>query len=188
MINPRNSSALLALFLLLGVIIACNRSATTNETAQANKLVDDGNKAVEEAKTFITDAEAKKTKMMQTDVRRLAEARVTAAEAIAAYDKAATKCKEAAQKYDEASRLKISDKFKEYLILKVKEYQKRGEMIDTAKGTPQALIESTNKSSFAIRANSNNAKVDALRKEAEGFAAQAEKLQKDNPNMFKSDT
>jgi len=186
MINPRNSAALLAFLMLLGVVIACNKTATTNETEQANKLVQEGNKAVDEAKTFITDAEAKKTKMMQTDVRRLAEARVTAAEAIAAYDKAATKCKEAAQKYDEASRLKIGDKFKEYLILKVKEYQKRGELIDTAKGTPQALIESTNRSSFAIRANSNNAKVDQLRKEADAIAAQADKLQKDNPDIFKS--
>ena len=130
--------------------------------------------------------EAKKAQMMKTDMRRLAEARVTAAEAIAAYDKAAEKCKEAAQKYDEASRLSISDKFKEYLILKVKEYNKRAEMVATAKGTPQALIESTNRSSFVIRANSNNNKVDQLYKEAEDIGAQADKLQKDNPNIFKS--
>jgi hypothetical protein len=185
MINPRKSGGLLALFMLLGVLIACNKTAAPNETDKANKLVDEGNAAVQQAKAFITDAEAKKNKMMQTDVRRLAEARVTAAEAIAAYDKAAEKCKEAAQKYDEASRLKVNDKFKEYLILKVKEYNKRGEMIDTAKGTPQALIESTNKSSFVIRANSNNAKVDQLRKEADDLGAQADKLQKDNPDIFK---
>src|SRR2546430_12644423 len=95
-------------------------------------------------------------------------------------------CKAAAQKYDEASRLQINDKFKQYLILKVKEYNKRGEMIETAKGTPQALIESTNRSSFIIRANSNNSKVDQLYKEAEDIGSQADKLQKDNPNIFKS--
>src|SRR4029078_1724160 len=141
--------------------------------------VDDGNAAVEQAKRFVSDAEAKKDQMMKTDVRRLAEARVRAAEAIAAYDKAAEKCKEAAQKYDEARRLQISDKFKQYLMLKVKEYNKRGEMVEAAKGRPRELFESTSRSSFVIRANSNNAKVNQLYKEAEDLGAQAEKLQKD---------
>ncbi|HEX3083034.1 MAG TPA: hypothetical protein VHP99_00785, partial [Pyrinomonadaceae bacterium] len=156
-----------------------------NETDKANKLVDEGNAAVQEAKTAVSDAEAKKDQMMKTDIRRLAEARVRAAEAIAAYDKAAEKCKAAAAKYDEASRLQVSDKFKQYLMLKVKEYNKRAEMVEAAKGTPQALIESTNRSSFVIRANSNNSKVDQLYKEAEDIGAQAEKLQKDNPDLFK---
>ena len=186
MMNPRMSRGLLALFLLVAAVLACKSTSTTSDTDKANKLVDAGNAAVQDAKKFVADAEAKKAQMMQTDMRRLAEARVTAAEAIAAYDKAAEKCKEAAQKYDEASRLQISDKFKEYLILKVKEYNKRAEMVATAKGTPQALIESTNRSSFVIRANSNNSKVDQLYKEAEDIGAQADRLQKDNPDIFKS--
>jgi len=186
MMNPQISRGLLALFLLVAVVLACKSTSTSSDTDKANKLVDAGNAAVQDAKKFVADAEAKKAQMMKTDVRRLAEARVTAAEAIAAYDKAAEKCKEAAQKYDEASRLQISHKFKEYLILKVKEYNKRAEMVATAKGTPQALIESTNRSSFVIRANSNNSKVDQLYKEAEDIGAQADKLQKDNPNIFKS--
>ena len=187
MMNPRTSRSVVALFLLIAAVMACKSGgSTTSETDKANKLVDEGNAAVQDAKKFVADAEAKKTQMMQTDVRRLAQARVTAAESIAAYDRAAEKCKAAAQKYDEASRLQINDKFKQYLILKVKEYNKRGEMIETAKGTPQALIESTNRSSFIIRANSNNSKVDQLYKEAEDIGAQADKLQKDNPDIFKS--
>ena len=185
MINPRISPSLFALLLLIAALLACKSGSTTSDIDKANKLVDEGNAAVQEAKKFVADAEAKKAQMMQTDVRRLAEARVTAAEAIAAYDKAASKCKEAAQKYDEASRLQVNDKFKEYLILKVKEYNKRGDICETAKGTPQALIESTNRSSFVIRANSNNAKVDQLNKEAEDLGNQADKLQKDNPDIFK---
>jgi len=182
---PRYFSSHVAFVLLIAAIWACGNTTAPNETDKANKLVDEGNAAVEQAKKFVSDAEAKKDQMMKTDVRRLAEARVRAAEAIAAYDKAAEKCKDAAQKYDAASRLQISDKFKQYLMLKVKEYNKRGEMVEAAKGTPQALIESTNRSSFVIRANSNNAKVNQLYKEAEDLGAQAEKLQKDNPDIFK---
>src|SRR5207253_7333617 len=186
MMNPRVTRSAAALLLLIAAVLACKSGSTTSETDKANKLVDEGNAAVQDAKKFVADAEAKKTQMMQTDVRWRAEARVRAAEAIAAYDKAAEKCKEAAQKYDEASRLQINDKFKQYLILKVKEYNKRAEMVATAKGTPQALIESTNRSSFVIRANSNNSKVDQIYKEAEDIGEQADKLQKDNPDIFKS--
>ncbi|HEX3280181.1 MAG TPA: hypothetical protein VHR36_03030 [Pyrinomonadaceae bacterium] len=187
MTNPRNSDSLLALFLLIAAVVACSTTSTNsnNDLAKANKLVDEGNAAVEQGKKFVQEAEDKKTAMLQMNVRRIAEARVIAAEAIAAYDKAAEKCKEAAQKYDEASRLKINEKFKDYLILKVKEYNKRAEMVGVAKDTPQALIESTNRSSFIIRVNSNTEKVNQLGKEADELASQADKLQKDNPGDFK---
>src|SRR5215831_9558326 len=96
---PRYFSSHVAFVLLIAVIWACGNSGTnTSDTDKANKLVDHGNAAVQDAKKAVSDAEAKKDQMMQTDIRRLAEARVRAAEAIAAYDKAAEKCKEAASK------------------------------------------------------------------------------------------
>jgi hypothetical protein len=183
MIGRRHSSTLMALLLLVAAVLACSSG---NETEKANKLVDEGNAAVQEGKKFVTEAEEKKSKMMQTDVSELAEARTLAKEAIAAYDKAAAKCKEAARKYEEASKLKISDKFKQYLGIKVKEYDKRAELVETAKGTPQALIDSESKDSFIARAKANNEKVDGLSKEADDLATQASKMEKDNPDMFKN--
>lgn len=131
------------------------------------------------------EAEALKEKMLKTDVSELDQARVTAKEAIAAYDKAKEKCKEASRKYEEASKLKVKDKFKEYLTLKTKEFDKRAELVETAKGTPQALIDAENRTSFISTANANNEKVDKLSKEAADLAAQADKLQKDNADIFK---
>jgi hypothetical protein len=160
------------------------RVEVTTPLEKANQLVDEGNAAVSEAKTFITDAEAKKQKMLKTNVAELEDARATAKEAIAAYDKAKKKCKEASMKYEEASKLKVRDSFKEYLLLKAREYEKRAEMTETAKGTPQALIDSESRSRFVAMANANNERVDRLRKEADDLAAQAEKLQRDNPDTF----
>lgn len=177
------STAVMALLVLVAAALACSSG---DETAKANKLVDEGNAAVQEAKTFVTEAEAKKQKMLQTKVAQLADARATAKEAIDAYDKAKEKCKEAAKKYEEASKLKIKDKFKEYLALKMKEYEKRAELVQTAKGTPQALIDSKNRTAFVAMANANNERVDRLTKEADDLAAQADKLQKDNPDIFKA--
>ena len=183
--NPSHSSMFMALLMLVAVALACSGSIG-NDTAKANKLVDEGNAAVEEGKKYVADAEEKKDKMLHTKVSELAEARTLAKEAVAAYDKAEDKCKEAAKKYDDASKLKINDKFKEYLGLKVKEYNKRAEVMETAKATPQALLDSENQKSFIARAKVNNDKIDALAKEAEELAAQSDKLQKDNPDIFKS--
>ena len=176
-------TALTALLLLIAAVLACSSG---NETEKANKLVDDGNSAVNEAKKQITDAEELKDKMMKTDASELAQARSTAKDAIAAYDKAEDKCKEAAAKYDEASRLKLNDKFKEYLGLKVKEYNKRVELIETAKGIPQALIDSESREGWIKKANDVTDKVNKLSKEADDLASQATKIQKDNPDIFKS--
>jgi len=177
------STAVMASLVLLVAVLACSSG---DETAKANKIVDEGNAAVQEAKKFVTEAETKKQKMLQTKVSQLEDARATAREAIEAYDKAKEKCKEASKKYEEASKLKIKDKFKEYLLLKVKEYDKRAELLETAKGTPQALIDSKTRSAFVGMAKANNERVDRLSKEADDLAAQADKLQKDNPDLFKA--
>jgi hypothetical protein len=181
--NPSHSSMLMAIVLLVAAVLACSGSIG-NETEKANKLVTEGNTAVQEANKFVTDAEAKKDQMLRTKIAEIAEARTLAKEAIAAYDKAEDKCKEAAKKYDEASKLRINDKFKEYLTLKVKEYNKRAEVVETAKGTPQALIDSEDQESFTKKAEANNERVDALGKEAEELARQSDKLEKENPKIF----
>ena len=182
MTSSRYSTPVLALLVLIAAVLACSSG---DETEKANKIVDEGNAAVQEAKKFVTEAETKKQQMMNTPIARLADARVTAKEAIDAYEKAKVKCKEASKKYEEASKLKIKDKFKEYLTIKVKEYDKRAELVETAKGTPQALIDSKTKSAFAGMAKANNERVDRLTKEADDLAAQADKLLKDNPDIFK---
>ena len=95
--NRSVSSALMAGFLLLAVILACS---TGDETEKANKLVDEGNAAIQEGKKYVADAEEKKNKMLHTDVSQLGEARTIANEAIRAYDQAEDKAKEAAAKVE----------------------------------------------------------------------------------------
>src|SRR5258708_2801310 len=180
--NRSISSALLAGLLLVGAVLACSGGF---ETDKANKLVAEGDAAIDEGKKFFADAEEKKNRMLRMDVSHLAEARVIANEAIKAYDQAEEKAKTAAGKFEEASKLKISDKFKDYLALKVKEFNKRTELIEAAKGIPQALIDSQSRSSFVSGANAATDKGNRLNKEAEDLSGQADKLQKDNPDIFK---
>lgn len=182
--NRNIASGLLAALVLVSVILAC-KGTTSDETEKANKLVDEGNAAIAEGKKILNEAEDKKNTMLHTNVAQLGEARTLANEAIRDYDQAEEKCKDAAAKYDEASKLKTDDKFKEYLSLKVKEYNKRAEMVEAMKATPQALIDSQTRAAFVSRANAANEKATRLGKEADDLSAQADKIQKDNPQSFK---
>jgi hypothetical protein len=179
-------SALMAGLLLLGVALACG---STDETDKANKLVEqDGNAAIEDGKKYLTDAEEKKNRMLHTeisDASSLAKARALANEAITVYNQGEDKLKEAVGKFEEASKLKISDKYKEYLALRIKEKNKRVELVEALKDIPQALIDSDSRSSFTSRANAATQKAERLMKEANDLEAQAEKLEKDNPDSFK---
>jgi hypothetical protein len=180
--NQNVSGALFAGLLLLAALLACGSG---DETEKANKLVNEGNAAIDEGKKYVADGEEKKNKMLQMPVAQLADARTLAREAVRSYEQAEQKAKEAAGKFDEASKLKISDKFKEYLSVKVKEFNKRAELVDALKGAPQALIDSENRANFIIHANEANQKAERLAKEADDLEAQADKLQKDNADSIK---
>ena len=180
--NRHTYRSVMAALLFLGVVLACGN---TDETDKANKLVNEGNAAITEGKKHATDADEKKNKMLQTNIAQLGEARTLANEAIREYDQAISKAKEAAGKFDEASKLQINDKYKDYLTLKAKEYNKRSELIETLKAIPQALIDSQNRQAFISRANEATQKAERISKEADDLEAQADKVEKDNPTIIK---
>ena len=57
--NQRHSSAVMALLLLVAAVLACS---TGDETEKANKLVDEGNAAVQEAKKYVGEAEERRSR------------------------------------------------------------------------------------------------------------------------------
>lgn len=183
-----NSIAVMALLLMVAAVLACSLFDDTNK---ANKLVDEGNAAITDAKKLAVDADEKKGKMddavsaIKKGDAGLEAARSMAKDLIAAYDKTKAKEDEAAKKFEEASKLKTNDKFKEYLQIMTKEFQKRSELFETAKGIPQALIDSKNREAYNTATNAVNEKLDKLRKEADDLDGQATKIQKDNPDVFK---
>ena len=71
-----------ALLLLLAVVLACSTGGG-NETEKANKLVDEGNTAIEEARKHVAEAEGLKKKMLGMKVSKLEEAHSVANDTIA---------------------------------------------------------------------------------------------------------
>jgi hypothetical protein len=104
---------------------------------------------------------------------------------IADLEKARDGYTDAGTKFLEASKLKLQDKFKEYLDAKGQEMKKRGEMADALIGEPRALIDSTNPHDFQTKATESIKKVQSLKKEADDLEAKADKIYKENQSMFK---
>lgn len=187
--NPlvrRNS--LIALAMLIGFVLACSGSLG-DETAQANKLVNEANALIQEGNKLSTDASAKNDKVFNElkpatfdeDKERLKGA---AQEAVDGFSKSAQKFRDAAKKFEEASKLKINDKFKEYLQLKTQEFNKNAEQMETAGLMPKAVLDSPDAETLSQKIKENKERYDKLEKEAKELSDKAEKVRAENKDKF----
>jgi uncharacterized protein YoxC len=186
---PRTKrNALLAFMLMAAFVLAC--SSLGNETEKANQLVDEGNKLVEEGNKLGEDAQAK-FKEISDNIADFPEnredLRQPSEELTEIIDKGSTKFRDASKKFDEASKLKLDDKFKEYLTLKSQEFNKHAEHIEALKGIPQAILDPAIKDSTALnkKLTSVNTGVEKIGKEWKGLEAKANKVREDNKDKFK---
>ena len=175
--NPRRSmyhqtrrNAFVALALMLTFVLAC--SAFSDETEKANKLVGEGNTAINEGNKLATDADSKSDK-------------ATAQESIDLLTKSAAKYREASKKFDEASKLKIKDKFKEYLSLKSQEFAKRAEIMDVARKSSQDMLASEDMESLTAKVQEHKTQHEKLSKEAKDLEDKAEKIRTENKDLIK---
>ena len=177
-------SCLLALG--LGFAAACNMW----ETDKANKLVDAANASIKDAndkaQSSGTKLQAFESEVAQIeDEQGLEKVRAEAKALIADLEKARDGYKDAGSKFTEASKLKLQDKFKEYLDFKGKEMKKRGEMTDAMIAEPRALIDSANMADYQKKAEAATTKVQSLKKEADDLESKADKIFEENKALFK---
>lgn len=188
MYSQSKRTALLALSILFVFVLACN--SLSDKTEDANKLVAEGNAAIDEGNKLATDASAKNDKVFdgvtadnyEADKEKLSS---TAKEAVDGMTKSAEKYRDASKKFDEASKLKIGDKFKEYLTLKAQEFTKRAEQMDAAKKNPQAFLDSSDVVSLNTKVQANKSDLEKLDKEAKDLEAKAEKIRSENKDTIK---
>ena len=162
------------------------------ETGKANELVDVGNKSLDEANKAATEAANKSGELFATEVitdfpenRDSLKSKV--AETAGLYDKSITGLKAAADKFEEASKLKVDDKFKEYLTTMAQSYRKKAELNENAKKMVLLLSDTSidGPEALASKMPSFNEQTNKLKKEASDLDAKAQKIQTDNPSIFK---
>jgi hypothetical protein len=180
-------TTLLTMIVLASLLSAC----TVYETDKANKFVDEANVAITDANDKLEKGNGKLVELekavpdIETD-EDLEKARGLAKESIPMLEKARDQYKAASGKFEDASKLKLQDKFKEYLDLKAKEMKKRSEIADQMLGEPQALIKSDSKQEYQKLVEELVAKIKVLRTDAEDLATKAEKIISDNKEIFKT--
>lgn len=182
---PRMKRNLLLTAVMLAAVFAL---ACGGELDKANKLVNEGNTAITDGNKLIQDALAKNTQVMDGLTNDFPankdSVRAAAQDAIKGFEQAAAKFREAAQKFDDASKLKVDDKFKEYLQLKSKEFSKNAEQADASKDSLKAVLESEDKDALRTGFETASARIEQLDKEAKALNAQAEKIRQDNKDKF----
>jgi hypothetical protein len=175
------------ILVVAGLLSAC----TLYETDKANKFVDEANVAITDANDKIGKGNGKLVELEKAvpDIESdedLEKARAIAKESIPMLETARDQYKTASDKFDAASKLKLQDKFKEYLDLKAKEMKKRSEIAEQMLGEPQALIKSDSKEAYQKLVDDLVAKVKVLRTDAEDLAVKAEKITAENKDIFKT--
>lgn len=181
----------IALFLLAFVAIGCSGGAAS-QTADANKIVDQANKKLDEAKDLFAKTETRNTNLFSVNIQTVRQLQYykdkmsgETKSIVADYDKVSEMLKDVSKQYDDVSRLNVGDKYKDYAKLKSDEFAKRAEAVGIRKGNAQALAEIDDPKTMTAKFDENNSKADRLFKDAEDMGAKAKKIEEENKDLFR---
>ena len=183
----KNLTAIAAVLLMIIAGLAC----TGNETEKANVLVDEANKLIADGNKNVQDAETKggefdkKVSEIDNNDDHKKASEFGEKELLPLYEKMKDNYQKAGEKFETASKLKVEDKYKEYLELKGLEFKKRAEQAEALKSIPKTLTASKNEQEYQEKVGKDVEKAQKLLKEAEELAGKATKIQNENPGIFK---
>lgn len=188
--NTQNKlNAILAIVITAFVALACSGGS---EQGEANKIVAEANKKLEEARTLMVKTEARNKTLFSANIQTNGQLQAykdrmgsEAREIVADYEKVSETLKDISKKYDDVSRMKVSDKYKEYTRIKSEEFAKRADAVAVSKGNAQAFAEIDDAKTMLSKFNENNEKAEKLFKEAEELGSKAKKIEEENKDLFK---
>ena len=171
------------------IIIVAGLACSTDDTTKANAVVDEANKFVAAANESVKkgsrlgDEFDQKVSAIKSK-SDLADARDLGRNLMKEYDSMVDNFKKAGDKFDEASKLKIKDKHKEYLETKAKEMKLRSDYAVEMKKIPQALIDTDSKSDFTDTVKKLVAKIKTMTSDAQDLSDKGDKIVKENPDIM----
>lgn len=181
---------LLAAFMLAMLLSApgCKylSRASDEQTKEANKLQ-------EEADQLASKVDEAHNQAMQKEDAIKAEKRAKTRQQLndeeaSIYDQAIADAKAAAEKYEQASKLKVDEKYKQYLDLRSQLMRKVSAHLTALKELPAARKDTSRQGQRTLRDKQADIKIraDKLKREVDDLKAQADKMQKENGDKFKA--
>ena len=185
-----HGSAFVALLLLVAVVLACNFK---NDLDQANKLVSEANDELKKVKKIQDDSETKIKELKNAlDTKNVDGVKGALGDLIKMIDDGLGYGRTAADKVEEASKLKVDDVFKKYLDLKAQSFRTQIEAFEARKKAAKIFQEAygSNDQTKINKAkedfNKENDKYKRLLDEARDRSDEADKLQRENPDKIKT--
>lgn len=162
--------------------------ASDDQTKEANKLQ-------EEADQLASKVDEAHNQATQKEDAIKAEKKVKTRQQLndeesSLYDQAISDAKSAAEKYEQASKLKVDEKYRQYLDLRAQLMRKVGAHLTALKELPTARKDTSRQGQRTLRDKQADIKTraDKLKKEVDDLKAQADKMQKENGDKFKAKT
>ena len=177
----------LAVCVTLVMSFACG-----GQVDEANKLVDEANAVIKTYNDDSTKSGKLVTELLGENLKKaedLEEYKKTNKakfdELVSLSEKLEKSGADATSKFDQASRLDLDAKFKEYLSMKVKEMNKRGEVDKQTTAFVKGFLDAKDFDKVNTLISDYNKKSADTQKEAEDLMNKANQITKDNPSVFK---
>jgi ribosomal protein L7/L12 len=185
----KKSNAWLILILLIGLGLACD---INNQTDKANKLVDEANAIIEKNNEpsgkstdlyneLMDDYNLTKTK----DIEAYKEKNKSKFDELIRLREQSEKLRvESIDKFEQASKLKVSKEYKEYLGIKIQELKKLNDAGNLMTTFIKAFLQTKEVDKINKQLEDYEKKSDDTAREADELSKKVEQFEKDNPNIF----
>lgn len=175
--------------LLLGLSAACGLGDQTDE---ANKIVMEANGLIMQDNMQTIGANASLQQLLGAGLGSVKNVETYKKENKTKFDDLTTKFGELEKneavivdKFRQASQLKLNEKYKQYLELKVQEFSKQAEATKLVVPLIQSFMEMKDTDKINAQLEEYNTKYESIRKEAEAIQTKADQIAKDNPDLIK---
>lgn len=181
----KNNFSIFGILILIIAALGC----IGDDTSKANKVVDEANEYIKKANASVEKAGEFGTRLDEMlrsvdNKADLEKAREIAGELAREYDSMNENFSKGGAKFEEASKMDVKEKHREYLETKAKEMKLRADYSAELKKIPTELIENDNKSQFREVMTSQLDKVRAMTKEAQELGDKADQIVKENPDVM----
>ncbi len=181
-------AAWMAVFAAMCLGIACG-----GQINEANKLVDEANVIIKsynedsvKSGKLITELLGENLKKADDIEEYKKDNKAKFDELVSLNEKLEKNGAEATSKFDQASKLNLDDKFKEYLSLKVQEMKKRGEIDKQTTTFVKSFLDTKDIDKINTLIADYNKNSADTQKAADELMNKANQITKDNPSVFKS--
>ena len=188
---PRFRYTTFCILLSLALVAGC-KFKLGDDTGDANKLIGEANQAIVEADKLSHDAYTKFRSYMNDQTMNnfpgsREQIRPVAQESADLFAKSAALYRDqVVSKFEGAGKLKLNEKFKEYIVLKTDAFRKLAESKEVARELALVPLDPsiTTQGALFAKVKEVDARLNAAVKEMQTFNERANKIQQDNPDLI----